>query len=123
MYTITVSADEAQRSLRRVADGATAAGRLHAKVGSALPYAYGIETGRHRSGRLARRRGGVWYLRNSFNANQRFIAERVSKALIDGPTAVSHAFRTAVGHIESGARDRVVVKTGRLRSSIHAVFT
>jgi hypothetical protein len=56
---------DAQAMYAGLADSAVRFGREKATVGSDLKYAYGIETGRHKSGRLARRAGGSWAVRDS----------------------------------------------------------
>ena len=45
--------------LKTLKDAAATAGGARLSVTSDLPYAYGIETGRHRGGTLARRAGGA----------------------------------------------------------------
>lgn len=55
--------EEVDVRLKRIARGAAAMARTEAIVGSAMPYAYGAEYGRHRlSGKLARRSGGTHYM-------------------------------------------------------------
>lgn len=59
---------DADKQMARIERGLAA---LHNYVGvvySRLPYAYGIETGRHRkSGKLARRAGGSFYIRRAID--------------------------------------------------------
>lgn len=56
---------DAQTMYAGLADACQRFGREKATVGSSLPYAYGIETGKTRSGRLARRAGGSWAVRDA----------------------------------------------------------
>jgi hypothetical protein len=60
--------DDAEKQMARIERGLEA---LHTYVGevySKLPYAYGIEFGRHRvSGKLARRAGGSFYIRRAID--------------------------------------------------------
>lgn len=60
--------EDAEKQMKRIERGTKAMGRYVGEVGSALPYAWGIEYGRHRvSGKLARRAGGVMYINNAIN--------------------------------------------------------
>lgn len=55
--------DDAEKQMKRIERGTRTMGRYVGEVGSRLPYAYGIEFGRHRvSGKLARRAGGARYI-------------------------------------------------------------
>lgn len=55
--------DDAEKQMKRIERGTKTMGRYVGEVGSKLPYAYGIEMGRHRvSGKLARRAGGSQYI-------------------------------------------------------------
>jgi len=55
--------DDAKKQMDRIERGTKTMGRYVGEVGSKLPYAYGIEYGRHRkSGKLARRAGGAQYI-------------------------------------------------------------
>ncbi len=60
--------EDAQKQMVRIERGLRAVQNYVAVVGSRLPYAYGIEFGRHRvSGRLARKAGGSFYIRRAAN--------------------------------------------------------
>lgn len=60
--------DEVEKQLKRIERGTKALRRYSGEVGSKLPYAWGIEYGRHRvSGKLARRAGGAMYITNAIN--------------------------------------------------------
>lgn len=55
--------EDTQKQLERIERGTKAMDRYRAEVGSKLPYAWGMEFGRHRvSGKLARRSGGTLYI-------------------------------------------------------------
>ena len=55
--------EDAEKQMKRIERGTKAMGNYVGEVGSKLPYAYGIEFGRHRkSGKLARRAGGAMYI-------------------------------------------------------------
>lgn len=58
--------DDATKQLRRIERGIRSMANYEAFIYSSLPYAYGIEEGRHqRSGKLARRAGGSFYMRRA----------------------------------------------------------
>ena len=92
-------------------------GRARVVVGSSLTYAFGIESGRHRSGALARRAGGVHYLARALQATRgeiRSLAKRAgSEALIGRDLLLAVGFK-----VEARAKALVPVVTGTLRRSI-----
>jgi len=58
--------DDAEKQFARIERGLAALKNYVGVVYSRLPYAYGIEFGRHRkSGKLARRAGGAFYIRRA----------------------------------------------------------
>lgn len=58
--------DDAQRQMARIERGAAALRNYVGVVYSKMPYAYGIEHGRHqKSGKLARKAGGAFYMRRA----------------------------------------------------------
>jgi hypothetical protein len=58
--------DDAQKQMERIERGLVALRDYTGVVYSRMPYAYGIEFGRHRkSGKLARKAGGSFYLRRA----------------------------------------------------------
>lgn len=58
--------EDAEKQMARIERGLNAVQNYDAVVFSKLPYAYGAEFGRHRvSGKLARRSGGVAYMRRA----------------------------------------------------------
>lgn len=60
--------DDVEKQMKRIERGSKAMGRYVGEVGSKLPYAWGIEYGRHRvSGKLARRAGGAQYITRAIN--------------------------------------------------------
>jgi hypothetical protein len=112
-----VGLKEAQRSLQRLEDAGRSADAT-VTVGSALNYAYGIETGRHRSGRVARRRGGVFYLSRALLTVERELPQRVTKGLQAGEPMLTTL--TRAGHdIEAHAKQLVIRVTGTLQRSLH----
>lgn len=60
--------EDAEKQMKRIERGLKSMRSYNGIIGSKLPYAYGIEFGRHqRSGKLARRAGGAFYIRNAIN--------------------------------------------------------
>lgn len=85
--------DDALKQMERIKRGTEAMGRYTGEVGSKLPYAYGIEYGRHRkSGKLARRVGGAMYINQAVdlvlsNADGD-LAEGLNKVTAPGPWVI-----------------------------------
>lgn len=104
---------------RRYARGLARMEQTQVQVGSRLPYAYGIETGRHRvSGRVARAAGGVYYLQRAVNAvladADKDVSEGLERVGAPGPWVLRRLGRWA----RRLARLDVVRKSGRLRRSL-----
>lgn len=60
--------DDAEKQVERIERGLAALQNYEGHVFSKLPYAYGIEFGRHRkSGKLARAAGGAAYIRQAID--------------------------------------------------------
>jgi hypothetical protein len=60
--------EDAQKQMARIERGLKALQNYTGVVFSRLPYAYGIEFGRHRvSGKLARQAGGSFYIRRAID--------------------------------------------------------
>lgn len=60
--------DDAQKQMERIERGLAALKNYTSIVYSRLPYAYGIHEGRHRkSGKLARKAGGSFYIRRAID--------------------------------------------------------
>jgi hypothetical protein len=108
-----------QDYLDSVKEGAGRAGREVVVVGSPLVYAFGIETGRHRGGRLARRAGGAFYLREAYQTVQPRIASTVADVIDQGGDATLRALLGLGYDMQREAQNRVPVRTGTLRRSIH----
>lgn len=82
--------EDAQKQLQRIQRGTRRMGESRAYVYSKLPYAYGQEHGRHqRSGKLARRAGGAFYIRRAIDqvmsGADRDISEGLNKVTAPGP--------------------------------------
>lgn len=113
--------DTTTRAIAQLRDGAGRfTGRMLA-IGSALPYAYGIETGRHRDGRLARRAGGAHYLAAGLATARTSAGTEITAALPKGAGAVNLAMGRLGRRAQQRAQGVVPVRTGALRNSIRVV--
>lgn len=120
MIKVTIlNANGFREFVRKIEGGANQVGKSSVIVGSKEPYAYGIETGRHRGGRLARRAGVVFYMQRALEVVRPQIGPRVTKAIVSGPGAVDRELQALGKSVENYARQFVVVKSGRLRGSLH----
>ena len=88
-------------------------------VGSPLPYAYGIETGRHRGGRLARAKGGAFMFRDALAVMKPRTGPALASAILRGTAAVEQAKRDLNRQAVEEVRKRTPVRTGALRDSVH----
>jgi hypothetical protein len=118
--SINVSGFGAARSfLGNIAAAAVRAGGPVVSLSSPLPYAYGIETGRHRGGRLARARGGAFMFRDGIRAMQARTPGTLAAAVLRGPAAVDAAKRSLNAQAIEEVRKRTPVRSGALRASVH----
>jgi hypothetical protein len=90
-------------------------------VRSTVPYAFGIETGRRRSGRLARAAGGAYMFRKGLAEVRPLIKATIGPALLQGSMQVG----AAKGRLQQAAvraiRKHTPVVSGRLRGSVDVV--
>lgn len=116
--------DEANTALTRIDGGAVAASRLTVRIGSGLVYAFGIETGRHRGGRLARRAGGVRYLSGAVQrvlatpGIDRTIASDVAEGPEGGKRAIYRLAFAIQGHARALIQAAGAIRSGALWNSI-----
>lgn len=125
MAGVTVKgADAAVRSLTALSAGAASARGAIYLVGTPLVYGFGIETGRHRGGRLARRAGGARMLGKAVQAVRAGGTEwmtRLVRAAVragrpaDGRQLVHAVALRVLGFTQAGTP----VRTGTLRRSFH----
>ena len=85
--------EDVEKQLKRIENGTKALGRYAGVVGSALPYAWGREYGRHRvSGKLAARSGGAQYITNAINTvlsgADSDLSEGLDKVTAPGPWVI-----------------------------------
>lgn len=141
MYITVNGMADTQAQFQRIIRGIESMSRTSLLVGSRLPYAYGQETGSHRrSGKLARRAGGVFFLERAKDAvladAERDIAEGLTRVTAPGAWVIRRLAkwvrRLARANAPVGTDSRVVLskrkgqaarqvtlKPGRLRKSIH----
>lgn len=90
-----------------------------AYVYSRLPYAWGIEHGRHRkSGKLARRAGGSFYLRRAVATVQASARADISEGLARVQAPGPWILRRLARWVRRLARQNAPRRRGRLRRSI-----
>lgn len=114
---VAVDMRMAANYLGSIEEAAAQVGAQRLVAGSPLPYAHGIETGRTRTGRVARRLGGAYMLRAGMEAANARVESLIvahlerpgkgGKALEDGIR------RTVLGEVQA----RTPVRSGRLRDS------
>lgn len=90
-------------------------------VGSNLVYAYGIEFGRTRSGRLARRAGGAFMLSNALNEIRPSVNDILRSALAGDVPNLGDALYKLGLRLQTIAMGQTPVRTGSLRRSMHTV--
>jgi hypothetical protein len=117
---IEVVGDEvAVAALTRLARAAEAMAGTPVFVGSSLVYAYGIEHGRHRGGRLARRAGGAFYLTRGLAAVRTELPSTIL-AVLGASRGDPRRLLLGLGYrVQAAAMPLVPVRTGTLRRSIH----
>ncbi|MGL6349602.1 MAG: hypothetical protein ACRC2U_07100, partial [Aeromonas sp.] len=77
---------DSKKQMERIEKGSQAVRNYEGVVYSRLPYAWGIEYGRHRkSGRLARKKGGAEYITSAINT----VLSDADRALAEGLTKVT----------------------------------
>lgn len=117
--------DDAEKQMARIERGLKALQNYTGVVYSKLPYAYGIEFGRHqKSGKLARKAGGSFYIRRAIdtvlNDADRDLSEGLNKVTAPGVWVVRRlalwARRLARKNAPRGPRSKG--RSYRLRRSI-----
>jgi len=123
VITIKVSgATVAQRRLQTMRDGAERLGNTRILVGSNLKYAFGIEFGRHRGGRLARSAGGAFFLKKGLDSIKDSLPRDIGNALANGSSVYDAMLKNAL-QLQNVAMANTPVNTGSLRRSLHTVTT
>lgn len=102
-------------------EGARAANGPIAAWSSNKPYAFGIETGRHPRGRLARAAGGAFMFKKGIAETATQVPGIMGPAIIKGPAAVGGARRKIQNEGQKNIQKYTPVRSGALRDSIQAV--
>src|SRR5262245_35123277 len=110
--------EEAVAALTRVSRAVAAAAATPIYVGSPLVYAYGIHEGRHRSGRLARRAGGAFYLTRALAAVRGELPAAVVRQLRASQGDPRRLLLGMAYRVQAAALPLVPVRTGTLRRSV-----
>lgn len=119
---ISIRASGFQQARSFLGNIAAAAVRTNGPIvslSSPLPYAFGIETGRHRGGGLARAAGGAYMFRDGIKAVQARVGPSLATAILQGPGAVDAAKRSLNAQAIEEVRKRTPVRSGALRASVH----
>jgi hypothetical protein len=117
LLAVRVDSERAVRYLSQVRDTAERWGRSRTVVYSPLVYAYGIETGYHRRGQLARRAGGAFMVRDAVAETKPRTRELIRDSFGRGPQAVPLAEANIGRMVVAAIRRRTPVRSGRLRGS------
>lgn len=112
--------EEAVKYLQNQQARAQAFQRVRVFVGSNLKYAYGIEFGQHRGGRLARRAGGAFMLTNAINAIRPEVDDIFRAVGTSGFDFGTALWRLGM-RVQTIAMSKTPVVTGSLRRSMHTV--
>lgn len=119
-FHVVLSGQQAFRAaLNGWREGARVIGGARATFGTNLVYGFGIETGFSRGGRLARKAGGAYYIRDATAEGIAFLAVALpaffSQPQLGGAGRLLEAFYSI---LEVSAKVRVPVVTGALKESI-----
>ena len=111
--------EEAVALLNQLNAGAKEAGADSITVATSIVYAFGMEFGRYRSGRLARRAGGSFALTGSFQEVAPGLVAALAQAVPQGAAAVRQALTKAATDIQGLA----AVRSPRVSGTLAASFT
>lgn len=117
LVAIRVDSDKALKYLSQLRQTAQAWGRSRTVISSSEPYLFGIETGRHRGGRLARRAGGAFMMRDGLEEAKPRIGPLISDSFERGPSAVPLAEANIGRMVVAAVQRRTPVRSGNLRDS------
>lgn len=116
LIAVRVDPNRALKYLMDVEKIAQEWARSRTVISSNLPYSYGIETGRHRGGGLARRAGGAFMLRDGLEEAKPRIGPLITNSFTRGesvPLAEANIGRMVVAAVQR----RTPVRSGNLRDS------
>lgn len=116
-----IGLDESFDNLVLIRQAAAELGRTRLSIGSDLPYAYGIETGRRRDGRIARRAGGLYFLSGAARDVAPDVTGLIVRSLDRGAAGVLGVLRIVALRLTERARqlEAPANRTDRLRESLH----
>ncbi len=117
LVAVRVDSDKAVKYLIQVRETCERWGRSRTVISSPLVYAYGIETGRHRGGSLARRAGGAFMMREGLADTQEHMDELIIESFARGPSAVPLAEANIGRMVVAAVRRHTPVVSGKLRDS------
>jgi hypothetical protein len=120
-FYVRVDMDDARKGLGQLLDGVKAVTSKPRQIGSDLPYAFGIETGRHRGGRLARRAGGAWMMQRGLAYLKAYYVDQVGPAIRKGAGPVKSAEAVLLRRTVETIRRGTPKRSGALAQSIHSV--
>jgi hypothetical protein len=120
LVAIRVDSDKAMKYLIQVRQTAERWGKSRTVVSSLLPYAYGIETGYHRGGSLARAAGGAFMLREGVADVEEHMGDLIVESFARGPSAVPLAEANIGRMVVAAVRRHTPVVSGNLRDSFRA---
>jgi hypothetical protein len=120
LVAIRVDSDKAMEYLIQLQQTAERWGRSRTAVYSPLVYAFGIETGFHRRGGLARAVGGAYMLREGLADTEEHMGDLIVESFARGPSAVPLAEANIGRMVVAAVRRHTPVVSGNLRDSFRA---
>lgn len=110
------------KQIHTLQEGAQAHGDVRLVFGATLVYAFGQETGHHKGGRLARKDGGAWFIRDGYRQVAPSIPGRLASAVPRGEAAVKRIYKGIGDDLVGAGRARVPVRSGDLSRDIRSAF-
>lgn len=110
---------EAQRLLGDMGGAIRLLAGVRVRAMSRLPYAYGIRTGHHRGGTLARRAGGTRAVDHARDQVVPGLVPKVAAALLRGGSAAADVIYAGAQEIVDITSQTEAIKSGDLRRSYH----
>lgn len=120
IYLRVTGMRETQAALRTLQEGAARLGRTRILIGFSRVYAYGIEKGVDRSGRLRRKAGGAHMLEKGVDSIRKTLPEDIRSAIATGGSVYDAVYRNAL-RAENVTKENTPVRTGTLRRDAHTV--
>jgi hypothetical protein len=117
LVAIRVDSDKALAYLSQVRATAQRWGRSRTVVSSPLVYAFGVETGHHRGGSLARKAGGAFMMREGLAEVEPRIGPLIAGGFDKGPSIVPLMEANIGRMVVAAIQRRTPVRSGNLRDS------